>query len=351
MTVGSLADREEEAASLNTTVPVPTPGAINLTQAPCSSAPVPVRHGKRKASEAVDVEDSIPDQQINSETTATATNSATASCGSQPAEYPATKRARSRCDAGPSSGRSMPHAATSTKTSKANIHQFVCSDSRLILTFNSAAVSNSTGQRRYLPHSVVGTSGSGLVGCPREEINGGAYVLREVQQGSFSQRFGAWCALRGVILKRPARGRRRCLCASTRYCGAIGTATAHCYGNPNYGIDATRSAALFTRLTGINPRALHITSDVEFFLFMTMRCEADRQWASFRMSPSQWEKETREFNKRLIAENRRRGVETVTKHPRALIAKLVEVEGMIILKIASGNYNCMCTTILSCTRC
>ncbi|KAF7973294.1 hypothetical protein HWV62_15675 [Athelia sp. TMB] len=96
----------------------------------------------------------------------------------------------------------------------------------------------------------------------------------------------------------------------------------------------TKSQRLFTLGTGINVRALKISGDIEFFLFMTMREE--RQWASFKMTPTKWAVETKLYNTRLVEYPGSTAV--VLKHPRALLEKLSAVQTDIIKRLRKNDY-------------
>lgn len=85
---------------------------------------------------------------------------------------------------------------------------------------------------------------------------------------------------------------------------------------------------------------MKITTDIEFFLFMTMR--AERQWASFKMTPLKWVTETKAYNKRLEAANANTNTNvtttTIPKNPRALLEKLLSVETDILERIAKQDF-------------
>jgi len=97
----------------------------------------------------------------------------------------------------------------------------------------------------------------------------------------------------------------------------------------------TRSQRLFSLATRTDVRSLEISGGAEFYLFMEMR--AERQWASFRMTPHKWVTETMEYNSRL----QKRDPTAVTKNPRALLDKLIAMEVKIIDRVATNNYKCM----------
>ncbi|KAJ6456223.1 hypothetical protein C8R47DRAFT_1203691 [Mycena vitilis] len=98
----------------------------------------------------------------------------------------------------------------------------------------------------------------------------------------------------------------------------------------------TPSQQLFSKLTGINPRALKVGDGAEFYLLMNMRAEF--QWKSFEMTPKRWVEATVEYNARLEAAAGKPGLEVVKKHPRALMEKLGEIEPKIIQRIANNNF-------------
>lgn len=96
----------------------------------------------------------------------------------------------------------------------------------------------------------------------------------------------------------------------------------------------TKSQRLFSLATQMDVRSLNISSDVEFYLFMEMR--AERQWASFRMTPPKWVTETSEYNLRL----QKRQANSIPKNPRALMDKLILMEMKILERIATKNFKC-----------
>ncbi|THG93316.1 hypothetical protein EW026_g7888 [Hermanssonia centrifuga] len=98
----------------------------------------------------------------------------------------------------------------------------------------------------------------------------------------------------------------------------------------------TRSQLLFNILTGVDHRALIITGDVEFFLFMDLRKEF--QWASFRMTPRGYVEATQLYNEQLERVNRANGHTTVRKNPRALMNKLAEIEPRILQRLATQDF-------------
>lgn len=76
---------------------------------------------------------------------------------------------------------------------------------------------------------------------------------------------------------------------------------------------------------------------------MTMR--AERQWASFKMTPLKWVMETKAYNERLEAANAKSNEKMVTiaKNPRALLDKLISVETDILERIAKQDFKGMST--------
>ena len=96
----------------------------------------------------------------------------------------------------------------------------------------------------------------------------------------------------------------------------------------------TKSQRLFSLATRTDVRSLEISGDTEFFLFMEMR--AERQWASFRMTPHKWVTETNEYNARLHKQD----AKAIQKNPRALMDKLIVIEVKIMERIATNNFNC-----------
>ncbi|KAI0066538.1 hypothetical protein BV25DRAFT_1912599 [Artomyces pyxidatus] len=98
----------------------------------------------------------------------------------------------------------------------------------------------------------------------------------------------------------------------------------------------SRSQALFERVTRIDPRALKIGDDQEFFVFMDLRLQ--HRWATFSMTSRNAVTAAELFNAAMKAHNDPRGVTTVKKNPSAIIEKLNRVEEMIVKKIKSGNY-------------
>ena len=67
-----------------------------------------------------------------------------------------------------------------------------------------------------------------------------------------------------------------------------------------------------------------------------MEMRAERQWASFRMTPPKWVTETSEYNLRL----QKRQANSIPKNPRALMDKLILMEMKILERIATKNFKC-----------
>ncbi|KAF8973794.1 hypothetical protein BDZ97DRAFT_1751761 [Flammula alnicola] len=99
----------------------------------------------------------------------------------------------------------------------------------------------------------------------------------------------------------------------------------------------TRSQLLFSVGTSIDPRALQITGDDEFYLFMDMRAEF--QWISFGMTASKWASAAKIFNDRLEVVGKKKNIEIIKKNPRALVDKLNAIEPKISDRILKGNYH------------
>ncbi|THH19481.1 hypothetical protein EW146_g1687 [Bondarzewia mesenterica] len=98
----------------------------------------------------------------------------------------------------------------------------------------------------------------------------------------------------------------------------------------------SRSQRIFAIYTGIDTRALSISSNHEFYLFMDMRLE--EKWASFAMNSRKWVVATAAYNVRLQAMNSSKGLQAITKNPQALLNKLSEIEATIIQRISTSNY-------------
>lgn len=91
-------------------------------------------------------------------------------------------------------------------------------------------------------------------------------------------------------------------------------------------------------LTTIPADAFHIKTDVEFFLFMEMRCA--QQWVSFQIQPRTWILITREYNQALRVRNAVLGLPTTDKNPRAMMEKLGEIETAIMKRLSTKNFKC-----------
>ncbi|KAJ8596095.1 hypothetical protein M405DRAFT_782130 [Rhizopogon salebrosus TDB-379] len=98
----------------------------------------------------------------------------------------------------------------------------------------------------------------------------------------------------------------------------------------------TRSQHFFTIATRIDARAMQISGDIEFHLFMEMREEF--AWISFKMAPKQWALATETYNTRLEAKNHANGLETVRKHPQALLRKLGQIEVVVMNRVAKNDF-------------
>ncbi|KAG2140102.1 hypothetical protein DEU56DRAFT_293234 [Suillus clintonianus] len=98
----------------------------------------------------------------------------------------------------------------------------------------------------------------------------------------------------------------------------------------------TRSQHFFTIASRIDARAMQISGNIEFHLFMDMRAEFS--WISFKMTPKQWAVATESYNYRLEEKNRANGFETVRKNPQALLRKLGEIEVAVMNRVAKNNF-------------
>ncbi|KAG1783479.1 hypothetical protein EV702DRAFT_1208420, partial [Suillus placidus] len=98
----------------------------------------------------------------------------------------------------------------------------------------------------------------------------------------------------------------------------------------------TLSQHFFTIATRIDACAMHISSNVEFHLFMDMRAEF--VWISFKMTPKQWAAATETYNNCLEEKNRANGSETVKKNPQALLRKLGEIEVAVMNRVAKNDF-------------
>jgi hypothetical protein len=100
----------------------------------------------------------------------------------------------------------------------------------------------------------------------------------------------------------------------------------------------TLSQQFFTIVTRINAHAMHISSDVEFHLFMDMRAEF--VWISFKMMPKQWAAATETYNNHLEEKNHANGSDTVKKNPQALLQKLGKIKVAVMNRVAKNDFKC-----------
>ena len=100
----------------------------------------------------------------------------------------------------------------------------------------------------------------------------------------------------------------------------------------------TQSQQVFSIATGIDAHSFTISSKPVFFLFMDMW--AERQWASFWMTPNKLVAEVNEYNQRLDVVNQEANLVPVNKHPRALHEMLGKIEQKVIEWITNNNYKC-----------
>ncbi len=101
----------------------------------------------------------------------------------------------------------------------------------------------------------------------------------------------------------------------------------------------SRSERLFTLQTGMNPQALKVNSDTEFFTFMDLRFEEG--WATYKMTSRKYVEATDLYNARLLQANEAKGVVlTIKKRPRAIADKLAEIEAICSQRINAGNFIC-----------
>ncbi|KAF8178001.1 hypothetical protein BJ912DRAFT_1146430 [Pholiota molesta] len=98
----------------------------------------------------------------------------------------------------------------------------------------------------------------------------------------------------------------------------------------------TRSQLLFSIGTTVDPRALRILGDDEFYLFMDMRAEL--QWISFSMTSSKWAIATKAYNERLAKLGKEKHFNVIKKNPRALMDKLNEIEPMISERLGDKDF-------------
>jgi hypothetical protein len=73
-----------------------------------------------------------------------------------------------------------------------------------------------------------------------------------------------------------------------------------------------------------------------------MEMRAERQWASFRMTPPKWVVEMREYNSRL----QKQEANSIAKNPCALMDMLIVMEVKILERIATKNFKCEFTTFM-----
>ncbi|KAG2038698.1 hypothetical protein BDR03DRAFT_821557, partial [Suillus americanus] len=79
----------------------------------------------------------------------------------------------------------------------------------------------------------------------------------------------------------------------------------------------TLSQHFFMITTRIDARAMQISGDVEFHLFMDLRAEC--AWMSFKMMPRHWAVATETYNHHLEEKNRAIGLKMMKKNPQALL--------------------------------
>lgn len=100
----------------------------------------------------------------------------------------------------------------------------------------------------------------------------------------------------------------------------------------------TRSQLIFSVGTSIDPRALKITGDDEFFLFMDHR--AWYGWTSFGMTTQKWAASAKVYNTELEELSKKKHTTFIKKNPRALMEKLGEIEPKILDRVSRNNYAC-----------
>jgi hypothetical protein len=101
----------------------------------------------------------------------------------------------------------------------------------------------------------------------------------------------------------------------------------------------TRSQHFFTIAMRIDARAMQILGNIKFHLFMDMREEF--AWISFKMTPKQWALATETYNTRLEEKNRANNMlNTVKKHPQALLRKLGEIEVVVMNRVVKKDFKC-----------
>lgn len=100
----------------------------------------------------------------------------------------------------------------------------------------------------------------------------------------------------------------------------------------------TRSQLIFSIGTSIDPRALKINGDDEFYLFMEQR--AQNRWTSFGMTTPKWAAATNIYNAQLEELSKKKHFVFIKKNPRALMEKLAEIEPKILDRVSRNNYTC-----------
>lgn len=100
----------------------------------------------------------------------------------------------------------------------------------------------------------------------------------------------------------------------------------------------TRSQLIFSMGTSVDPRALKITGDDEFYLFMDQR--AQHGWTSFGMTTQKWASAAKLYNAQLEELGKKKHTVFIKKNPRALMEKLGEIEPKILDRVARNNYSC-----------
>ncbi|TRM55405.1 hypothetical protein BD626DRAFT_469578 [Schizophyllum amplum] len=98
----------------------------------------------------------------------------------------------------------------------------------------------------------------------------------------------------------------------------------------------SRSELLFLHHTSLDPLALVIKGDVEFYLFMDMR--AEEHWITYKMTSKHWIPATEKYNERLRQVCLKSSSSYTPKNPRALFDKLAEIEPQILKRLNTGDY-------------
>ncbi|OAX36082.1 hypothetical protein K503DRAFT_772845 [Rhizopogon vinicolor AM-OR11-026] len=98
----------------------------------------------------------------------------------------------------------------------------------------------------------------------------------------------------------------------------------------------TRSQHFFMIATRIDARAMQITGDIKFHLFMDMRAEF--AWISFKMTPKQWALATETYNTRLEEKNHATGLETVKENPQAPPRKPGDIEVAVMNLVVKNDF-------------